>query len=473
MAQNQSEIIIRRMNLFLNSEDRKNDVQGADQSTGQSISVPLQGLNIVAEDNQFIRLKLQSFCCNNNFDNHAAADQRAFLFMGSDTIPKAADGDALPSAALNHNYLTLSAYNTYADVMADATDMVASLFQQNGYTTADWDYVFTEMRGTGNAIANPLFTTSPADQPTNGGYDSIGYYRQNGVKCLLGEFTMSQNKQLFWGDASSGLNYPPGSSGGGSSGTCFNNTAVDTSFYLTAAQSSDIYLLLGGRKQPFSSADLSSLAAFTAAGIPTGSTAADSSKQLLNVTCTFVTTGTGASTKTVITVKVATVFRMQLQVENQLYLRSNLLSTNYATDNYNQSNGVQNSRELSASNIFACFKMNSNIIYYEDSGEDTWLLDIAQRNIPNLELFLTNRHGNPLTLDNPVPDFQQPYNVSFQCCIRVEIVERSVVQSTNAQRDPAGYANARYSGNVMTTVRQGQDLARNSVFTKLATRELR
>ena len=96
--------------------------------------------------------------------------------------------------------------------------------------------------------------------------------------------------------------------------------------------------------------------------------------------------------------------------------------------------------------------MNTNIIYYEDSGEDTWLLDIAQRNIPNLELFLTNRHGNPLTLDNPVPDFQQPYNVSFQACIRVEIIERAVVQSTNAQRDPNGYANARYSGNVMNTV---------------------
>ena len=117
--------------------------------------------------------------------------------------------------------------------------------------------------------------------------------------------------------------------------------------------------------------------------------------------------------------------------------------------------------------------MNSNIIYYENTGENTWLLDIAQRNIPNLELFLTNRHGDPLTLDNPTPSAQQTYNVSFQCVIRVEVVERSVVQSTNAQRDPNGYANARYSGNVMNTVRQGQDLARNSLFTRLAAREIR
>ena len=117
--------------------------------------------------------------------------------------------------------------------------------------------------------------------------------------------------------------------------------------------------------------------------------------------------------------------------------------------------------------------MNSNIIYYENSGENTWILDIAQRNIPNLELFLTNRHGDPLTLDNPTPSGQQTYNVSFQCCIRVEIVERSVVQSTNAQRDAAGYASARYSGNVMNTIRQGQNLTRNSVFTRLATKEFR
>ena len=329
------------------------------------------------------------------------------------------------------------------------------------------------MRGTGLGIANPLFTTSPADQPTNGGYDSIGYYTQNGTKCLLGQFTISQINEVFWGAANSGINYPPGSTGPGS-GTCFDNTAVNTSFYLTAAQSSDIYLLLGGRKQPFSSADLASLSAFTAAGIPVSTISpSDSSQMLLYVNCTYVTTGTGGNTRTVITVKVSTVFRMQLQVENQLYLRSNLLSTNYATDNYNQTSGVQSSTELSASNIFACFKMNSNIIYYENTGENTWILDIAQRNIPNLELFLTNRHGDPLTLDNPTPSGQQTYNVSFQCCIRVEIVERSVVQSTNAQRDAAGYASARYSGNVMTTIRQGQNLTRNSVFTRLATKEFR
>lgn len=466
MSSNEGEIVIRRLNLFLNSEDRNNDLQGENQVTGQSLSVPLQGLNVVAGDNQFIRIKLQSFACNNTFDNHSSSDQRAFLYLGTNAIPKTSDGAALPAAVLPHNYLTLSSYNTYADVMADTTNMVASLFQQAGYATADWDYTFTDLRGIGNELANPLFNTVPGNNPTNGGYDTLGYYRQNGVKCLLGKFTMAQNKQLFWGAANSGTNTPPGSSGVGS-GTVFNNTDATTSFFLTCAQSSDLYLLVGGRKQPYSTSDLSSAASFTS-DLPLGSSAGDSTKQLLNITCTYVTSGTGAATKTNITVSVSTVFRMQLQVENQLYLRSNLLSTNYQTDNFNQRGGVQKSTALSASNILASFAMNSNIIYYVNEGSDTWILDISQRNIPHLELFLTNKHGDPLTLDSPVPDFQQTYNISFQCCLRVEIVERAMIESTNPARDLEGYATSRFGGNVLTKQSQGRDLQRNSVFTKLA-----
>ena len=469
MSSNESEIVIRRLNLFLNSEDRNNDLQGENQVTGQSLSVPLQGLNVVAGDNQFIRIKLQSFACNNTFDNHSSSDQRSYMFMGTNAIPKTIDNADLPTAVLPHNYLLLSSYNTYSDVMADTTNMVARLFQQSGYTTTDWIYTFTQMRGVGNELASPLFADDPADKPSNGGYDSIGYYRQNGVKCLLGQFTMEQNKQLFWGEANSGTNTPPGSTGVGT-GIAFNNTAVATSFFVTCAQSSDIYLLLGGRKQPYSSSDLSSLTAFTnnPNGIPTGSSAGDSSKQLLNVACTYSTTGTGAATKTTITVSVSTVFRMQLQVENQLYLRTNLLSTNYQTDNFNQRGGVQSSTALSASNILASFAMNTNIIYYVNEGSNTWILDISQRNIPHLELFLTNKHGEPLTLDSPVPDFQQTYNLSFQCCLRVEIVERAMIQSTNPARDLDGYSAPRFGGNVLSKQSQGRDLQRNSVFTKLA-----
>jgi len=454
MSSNSGEIIVRKLNLFVNSEDRADDQLSDTQFNGGKISLPLHSLGISASDNQFIRLKLETFCANNSFDNHSSFDQRFYMYSGANIVPKANDGDT-PQSVLNHNYLTLPAYNTYTDVMADTTATVASLFQQNGYTTSDWNYSFTEIRGTGTQL-NPLpsaYTTSPTNTSPNTGYDDLGYYRQNGVKTLTGVFTLTQNKTLYWGAAGSGVNVP-----------VFDNTAAASSMVLTANASSDLYLLVGGRKSKVSRS-LASTTTYEADPILAAS-ASGTQGQILDLFISLNTTGSGAAARTVITVNVVTVLRMQLQIENQLYLRSNLLSTNYQTDNFNQREAVQSSNQLSASNIFASFPLNSNIIYYSANGADTFILECSQRTLPVLELFLTNRNGNSLGTDNPSSPAVD-FNLSFQACIRIEVVERAVIASTAPDNNRQGLAPARLSG-VATNQRLGQDTYLNNNFTRMA-----
>jgi len=104
---NQEEIVVSRRNLFLNSEDRNKDLNSDEAYNGQKLTVPLQNLNIVANDNQFIRLKLESFMAPNSFDNHAAIDQNIYTYFCGNLLPKANNGDLLPSAQLVNNYLNL------------------------------------------------------------------------------------------------------------------------------------------------------------------------------------------------------------------------------------------------------------------------------------------------------------------------------------------------------------------------------
>jgi len=152
-----------------------------------------------------------------------------------------------------------------------------------------------------------------------------------------------------------------------------------------------------------------------------------------------------------------------------LFLRTNLTSTNYQTDNFNQREGIQSSKSLSASNIFACFPMNTETIYYTNTGGNTWQMDIAQRTIPTLELFLTNKNNNELVKDNANPTIGTPnYNINFQAVVRVEVIERAVIQQGAEQQNMPGELPPRFTSNVPNNQSHGNDFMRNSMFTRLA-----
>jgi hypothetical protein len=132
---NQEEIVVSRRNIFINSEDRSADVNSDTAYNGQSITVPLQNLNIIASDNQFIRLKLESFMAPSSFDNHAAVDQCIYAFFGANLLPKANDADPLPDNQLVHSYLIMPRYTTFQDIMTDATNTMALNFQASRFFT--------------------------------------------------------------------------------------------------------------------------------------------------------------------------------------------------------------------------------------------------------------------------------------------------------------------------------------------------
>tara|TARA_R110001606_G_scaffold397183_2_gene572869 strand:- start:853 stop:2208 length:1356 start_codon:yes stop_codon:yes gene_type:complete len=446
---NQPEFPIRRINLFANSEDRDNDLESNTQYKGGRLQIPLDNLNIRCSDNQYIKLTLQSLTVPNTFDNHLAFDQRSYLYLGENAVPKTADG-ATPSAVFTHSYLTMPEYRDYTSLMVDATQMVATQWQI-AFPPAAWTLAYTQLRGYGESTPSVVAGSfpGPAGNPPLG-YSNLGEFRQNGTSCLLGSFTLTQTAPQFYGAASSGVTAPS-----------FNNTALATSFALTSAQSSDIYLLVGGRKSRLSSVDLSSTTSYEANAI-IGTSATDTSKQLLNMAVSVASIG-GVLYR--ITVTVSTVLRMQLQVNNLLFLRTNLISSSYATDNYNQREGVQKSTEVSSSNIWGCFPLNSGVIYYENSGGAQWVQSIAQRSIPNIELFLTNKDGITPSIDNPASTTPQDFNLSFQIAFSVEIMERAKVISTIPQRDMEGQMPARFSGpwNVQNF---GNSSRVESVFTK-------
>ena len=447
---NQSEIVVKRLNVFCNSEDRTSDVGSDSQSGGASIKVPLDNMQVRAGDNQFLRLKLQTFACANTFDNHLSFDQRMYLFLGENVIPKAADIDA-PQSTLRHSYLTLPSYSDYTSLMIDATQAVAALFQ-TVYSPSAWSLEYTDLRGFGESIPSVSAGAYPgvAGNPPLS-YSNIGEYRQNGVKALLGTFTLTQTTQpLFYGAPSSGITAPQ-----------FDNSTLNNQFFLTSAQSSDIYLLLGGRKSSYTTSDLASAAAYEAN--PTlGDSTTDTSKQLLNVTVGVSSIGGGLYK---LTVTVQTVMRMQLRVNHQLYLRTNLITNNFSTDNMNQREGVQQSSEVANTGIWACFPLQQPTIYYQNTGGDQWTIDLSQRSLSQIQLFVTNKDNLVPQLDNP--NTECDFNLSFECCFTVEIIERAKIMSTIPERNLQGEAPARFS-HVLQAQNNGGPPRQMTIFNEVA-----
>ena len=485
---NQEEIVVSRRNLFLNSEDRNKDLNSDEAYNGQKLTIPLQNLNIVANDNQFIRLKLESFMAPNSFDNHAAIDQKIYTYIGANLIPKLENGSSLPSPQLVHNYLTLPRYTNFSDVITDTANTVALNFQAAGFPTDDWDYNFGGIFGQGTplfpAINGPTpapkafsSTTVPSNLQPNLVYDDIGYYTQSGYNGIAAYFHITQkNKTLYWGAENSGQFSPTLTSG-----SLVNNTASATAIQTTSFQDSDVYLQVGGRKGYTQQKDFP-LGTTAQQGVSWASdnwlaeaSSAATQNQLFNVTYkTVVTNAGGAGARAIITVVIRTVFKMQLNINKMLFLRSNLSSTNYQTNNFNQRQSVQSSEELSASNILACFPMNTETIYYTNSGGNTWQMDIAQRTIPTLELFLTNKNNNELIKDNANPDVGTPnYNINFQCVLRIEVIERAVIQQGQEQQNAPGELPPRFTSNVVKAPSHGNNFTRNSNFTRLAQRSTR
>lgn len=480
---NQEEIVVSRRNLFLNSEDRNKNVNSDVAYDGQKLTVPLQNLNIVANDNQFIRLKLESFMAPNSFDNHAAMDQIIYTYFGGNIIPKVNNGDPLPSAQLVHNYLTLPRYTNFQDVITDTANTVARNFQDAGFPTDDWDYDFSAIFGQGTPLLGAVTgtgappkafssTSVPANLQPVVTYDDIGYYSQSGYNGIAASFTITQNKTLYWGALNSGQFAPTLTSG-----SLVDNTNSATAIQMTSFQDSDVYLQVGGRKGYTQQKDFP-VGTTAQQGVSWASdnwlaedTTDGSQNQLFNVSFSTTINGTGATSRATITVVIRTVFKMQLNINKMLFLRSNLSSTNYQTNNFNQRQSVQSSEELSASNILACFPMNTETIYYTNSGGNTWQMDIAQRTIPVLELFITNKNNNELVKDNPNPTVGSTnYNLNFQCVIRIEVIERAVIQQGAEQQNTPGELPPRFTSNVVKVPSHGNDFTRNSNFTRLAQR---
>ena len=481
MATNQEEIVVKSMNLFVNSNDRARTAQGG-QDNGK-ISVPFKNINFECQENQFLRLTLQQFTTSNQFDRNIAPNNLFSVYIG-DAIKTTADLEAagvpnpiqVTDGTLYNGELLMARYDTYADITLDLINAVAialdPIYPSSPASNTSSDYEYKIVRNSGNGRSVPssgpyayVEYDTPAGTPSiPNNYDNIGYYQQSGEKLMTTQLTL-RNKD--------GTAFPD----------TFNNAANNTAFGLFFGNSNDTYLQVGAKPT-----DLTNFQGFlseatrcatgqvidpdTIAGDPDFSP--DSNIGLGGLYGKVSYSNTGGVANDTLTISITQRCPMVLNTEPLLYLRGNLISNNHATSNYNELQSTPDPQDTEPTNIIGAFPINSDTIYYENHGTDIFTMDIMSRTIQNLELFLTDRHGNADWRTIPFKSTTTfTSNISFTALFKLSIIERSVIIPNVMGEQGVGLPPARFTSNVLRTPNNGQDFTTNNINTRMASLQFR
>ena len=473
---NSAEIEVKSMNLFINSNDRARTAQGG-QDNGK-ISVPFKNIQMEADENQFLRLTLQQFSTSNQFDRNIAPNTSFSLYIG-DSVKTTAQ---LTAAGVNNpvqvtdgtlfsGELLMVRYDTYADITLDLINAIGialnPIYQSTPASNTSSGYEYKIVRNSGNGRGVPSNASylyveydTPSGSPSlPNNYDNIGYYQQSGEKIFTTQLTL-RNKA------------------GGAFPDTYDNTANNTAFGLFFSNTNDTYLQVGAKPtdltnfQGFlSEANKCATGQFidpaTIAGDPDFSPNSASGLGGLYGSITY--SNTGGTPNDTMTITISQRCPMVLNTEPLLYLRSNLISNNHATSNYNELQSTPDPQDTEPTNIIASFPINNDTIYYENHGTDIFTMDIMSRTIQNLELFLTDRHGNA---DWRIVPYKSTTtftsNISFTALFKISIIERPVIIPNVMTEQGEGLPPARFTSNVLRTPNNGQDFTTNNINTRMA-----
>ena len=162
MATNQEEIVVQSMNLFVNSNDRARTAAGG-QDNGK-ISVPFKNINFECQENQFLRLTLQQFTTNNQFDRNIAPNNGFSIYIG-DGIKTTAQLTSLglsptqvTDGSLVGGQLLLPRYDAYADITLDLMNAIGITLNfiypssPTSNTSSGYEYKLVRNSGNGRAV---------------------------------------------------------------------------------------------------------------------------------------------------------------------------------------------------------------------------------------------------------------------------------------------------------------------------------
>lgn len=456
---------ISRRHLFINSTDRSRSPFTISDDGKLRLDLDTLGETAHAEDNQFIRLSLLQFSMENMFDRHLAPANIFYMYIGSTITPSTTftglSYTALPAGTLVPCFLLGARYDRFANIMLDLTNAVAQSLKYL-YPTSNNTYSVTRLSGNGWTYAttngsnathlgsvNAPLDFTPAIPET---IDELGEFRQSGTRILTSVLKLQYT-------------------GGGAhpAKATMDNTSDERAFGFIFENDNNCYKTCGATPAAVT-ADMKYLE--TAAFLSTGlGVAPDSTTPTalgsLNGKFSFETT---AVTDDTLVLTISNRCPMQLDVSNMVYLRTNAIGKQYETANFS-SDTVQDPAVVQSSQILAAIPAQLNTLYYNLSGgEPVFTIDLDQRTLHQLELYLTNEFGDSQWRSNAYTLSYFLTNISFMCALRLSVFQKPVTPTDEAKFDEDNSIPARFVSQPMVFPDHGADRYVNNVNTLLARR---
>ena len=464
---NSDEIVVKTVNLFLSSNDRSRAVNNPDNGR---INIPFKNLPFQAQANQSLRVSVMQFAASNQFDRCIAPNNQFQLFIGSSVKTftelqnaECANPVAVAGGTLIGAQLLMPRYDDYASVGLDFINAVAIALQpiypstQSG--TTGFDYQITRISGGGRAVpgnGSYLYNTiAPNTAPAlPNSWGTVGNFTQNGEKVMTLTMTITNR---------SGSNFPDQN---------WNQAVDTTAFGVFFSNANDTYIQVGGKPS-----NLENFPGFNAAAsdcargaVIDGGSGDDLPANLTGLGGVY---GGIVAVGPTLTITISQRCPMVLTTEPLIYLRSNIMSGNHATSNMNEKNTTPDPQDTENTNILAAFPINNDTIFYQEaSGESpTFFMDAASKSINNLELFLSDRHGNTdfrLYPNHSTTSYTS--NISFTCLLRLQIIEKPVIEQASTVAEQQGLPPARFHSRPLVQPDGGVNSVLDTSKNRLASR---
>ena len=465
---NSDEIIVKTVNLFVSSNDRSRCTNNPDNG---KINIPFKNLPFEAKTNQSLRMSVMQFTSANQFDRCIAPNNQFQIYIGSavkTTVELQNAGCANPTVVsggtLIGAQLLMPRYDNYADVALDFINAIAIALEpiypstQSGST--GFEYQITRLSGGGRVVpgnGSYLFNSiapgvAPAQPYTWG---TIGNFSQNGEKVMTVTMTITNR---------SGSDFPDQN---------YNQTIDNQAFGIFFSDTNDTYLQVGGKPSKMSEFPGFLIAAANCArgAVIDGSTGDDLPANSIGMGGVY---GSIVAVGPTLTIQISQRCPMVLTTEPLLYLRTNIVSSNHATSNMNEVQGTIDPQDTEPTNILASFAINNDVIFFQESAGDSpaFFMDASSKSINNLELFLTDRHGNTdfrLFPNHSTTSYTS--NISFTCMLRLQIIEKPVIESNSNIQEQQGMPPARFHSRPLVNPGLGNSML-DTAKNRLASRRL-
>jgi hypothetical protein len=158
-------------------------------------------------------------------------------------------------------------------------------------------------------------------------------------------------------------------------------------------------------------------------------------------------------------VKITGLYPMQLYTNDYVYLRCDCQNTNMETPSFNAQNTDAPPGRVVSSRILARIPSYNEFNYYVSNAIREYFLNIQQRSVPYITLYLTDANGNDLPLGgigNADGTQTTLGNGSFSCVIRADIVSDGSQRQLDAQSRHPATIPPRMSG-PLTNLQFGRD----------------